>query len=468
FRAFQGIGGAGLFAMAFIIIAELFPPSERGKYQGWVGAVFGISSVLGPWLGGLLTDHATDIIPGIAGWRWVFYVNIPFAALALWFIINKMPSYGHKNNENVKLDYLAALLLIMGLVPLIIVLQLNKDIYGWASPLILTLSALSFACLLLFYFRSKNSANPVLNLNLFKNTVFRTANPPTFLVGAAFMGILTFLPLFLINVQGSNATQAGLGMIPLSAGLLIASILAGQLVSKFHNYRTLLLIGLIIFLIGMYFLSTMDKNTTYTQILLYMFICGIGVGPAMPLYPLAIQNAVEPEVLGQATSANQFFRQIGGAIGASVLGALLASSLSSSFYQLQSDQQTSALSVEDLVQEGAVAVDRAFLEKEKQVTYHLKEWYAHGNVASKAFLLSTDIPVSVKKNIEERTRAQANLTASISDFQKESGAQLQVIKESIKEAFALAIQKLYNYLLYVVALAWLFTWFIQQLPLKKR
>src|SRR5690606_8521873 len=280
------------------------------------------------------TDHATDVIPGIAGWRWVFYVNIPFAALALWFIINKMPFYARENNENIKLDYLAALLLVVGLVPLIIVLQLNKDVYGWTSPLILGLSILSFVCLLLFYFRSKNSANPVLNLSLFKNSVFRTANPPTFLIGAAFMGILIFLPLFLINVQGSNATQAGLGMIPLSAGLLIASILSGQLVSRFDNYRTLLLIGLVIFFIGIYLLSTMDKNTTYTQILIYMFMSGIGAGPAMPLYPLAIQNAVEPEVLGQATSSNQFFRQIGGAIGASILGAILASSLSSSFYQL--------------------------------------------------------------------------------------------------------------------------------------
>src|SRR5690606_14913140 len=133
-------------------------------------------------------------------------------------------------------------------------------------------------------------------------------------------------------------------------------------------------------------------------------------GPAMPLYPLAIQNAVEPEVLGQATSANQFFRQIGGAIGASVLGALLASSLSNSFYQLQSDQQASAISVEDLVQEGAVAVDRAFEKNEKQITYHLHEWYENGNEDSKDFLLSADIPVSVKKSVENGSRTQANLS----------------------------------------------------------
>src|SRR5690606_16699106 len=272
----------------------------------------------------------------------------------------------------------------------------------------------------------------------------------------------------LINVQGSNATQAGLGMIPLSAGLLIASILSGQLVSRFDNYRTLLLIGLVIFFIGIYLLSTMDKNTTYTQILIYMFISGIGVGPAMPLYPLAIQNAVEPEVLGQATSANQFFRQIGGAIGASILGAILASSLSSSFYQLQSDQQTSALSVKDLVEEGSVAVDRAFQENEKQMIDHLNQWYLQGKVESRDYLLSADIPIDIKKSLQENPRTHENLSTSISTFQKASNSQLLTIKESIKEAFATAIQKLYNYLLYVVALAWLFTWLIPQLPLKKK
>src|SRR5690606_9770128 len=342
------------------------------------------------------TDHATDVIPGIAGWRWVFYVNIPFAALALWFIINKMPFYARENNENIKLDYLAALLLVVGLVPLIIVLQLNKDVYGWTSPLILGLSILSFVCLLLFYFRSKNSANPVLNLSLFKNSVFRTVNPPTFLLGAAFMGILIFLPLYLINVQGANATQAGLGMIPLSAGLLIGSISSGQLVSRIGNYKILLLIGGVIFFIGIFLLSTIDASTSYKQILLYMFISGIGIGPAIPLYPLAIQNAVDAKVLGQATSANQFFRQIGGAIGASVLGAILATSLSDSFHQLQNSGKADFVSAEELIQEGSVALNRSFQENDKQVLYHLEEWYANKNPKSRDFLLDKrDVPLSI-------------------------------------------------------------------------
>src|SRR5690606_14783608 len=220
----------------------------------------------------------------------------------------------------------------------------------------------------LFYQRSRKSDNPILNLQLFKNPVFRTANPPTFLIGAAFMGLLMFLPLFLINVQGANATDAGLGMIPLSVGLLLASTLSGQLVSRMGNYRLLLLIGGFIFFIGMYLLSAMDENTSYSQILWYLLICGLGLGPAMPLYPLAIQNAVPKEVLGQATSANQIFRQIGSAIGASVLGAMLTLSLSGSFKEIQSGQNVGNVQLQELMEEGSVAVSRSFQqEREHQL-----------------------------------------------------------------------------------------------------
>lgn len=469
FRAIQGIGGAGLFAMAFIIIAGMFPPSERGKYQGWVGAVFAIASVLGPWLGGILTDQASDIIPGIAGWRWVFYVNLPFGALALWFIINKMPAYKHEDVENTKLDYLAAFLLIIGLAPIVIALQLEKSIYPWTSPLIVGLIFLSLLSISIFYFRSKRSTNPILNLNLFKNSAFRTANPPTFLMGASFMGILIFLPLFLINVQGANATQAGLGMIPLSAGILIASILSGQLVSRMGNYKILLLIGVSIFFIGVFLLSTLNVNTSYNQILLYMFISGIGMGPAMPLYPLAIQNAVDQKVLGQATSANQFFRQIGGAIGASVLGAILATSLSNSFHQLHNENQTDLITANDLMQEGSVAANRSFQKSDSIVIWHLNEWYIHKDLKSRDILLSkNNVPNEVKKDIRDNQPTQINFEKSKNAFQKVSDADLIKLQEAIKGSFAKAIRKIYQYLLYVVALAWLFTWFIPQLPLRKK
>ena len=171
FRAVQGIGGAGLFAMAFIIIADLFPPAERGKYQGFVGAVFGIASVLGPWVGGLLTDHGGAFVPGIAGWRWVFYVNVPFGALALWFIVRRMPPL-LPQGEKQRLDYASALLLIVGLVPLVLALQLDKTAYPWGSWVTLSLVAVGLVCLALFSYRSLHAANPILDFGCSKTRCF--------------------------------------------------------------------------------------------------------------------------------------------------------------------------------------------------------------------------------------------------------------------------------------------------------
>ncbi|WP_400190543.1 MDR family MFS transporter [Hymenobacter sp. B81] len=326
FRAIQGLGGAGLFAMAFIVIADLFPPAERGRYQGFVGAVFGISSVLGPFLGGLLTDHGDNLLPGVAGWRLVFYVNVPLGALALWFIVTHMPAL-RPTAEARRLDYLATLLLITGLVPLIVALQLNKAAYPWTSPLTLGLLAASALLLTLFVLKSLRSANPILELSLFRSRVFSTANAAVFLLGGGFLSLIIFEPLFMVNVLGESATRAGTSLIPLSLGVVSGSMLAGQMVSRFGHYRRWMLAGNALLLLGLFLMSTLSESTTYGQVLLYVFVCGLGAGPSMPLYTLAIQNAIEPQLMGQATSAVQFFRQIGGAVAAAALGTVLTMSL---------------------------------------------------------------------------------------------------------------------------------------------
>jgi MFS family permease len=329
FRAVQGMGGAGLFALAFIIIADLFPPAERGKYQGFVGATFGLASVLGPYAGGLLTDYGSNLIPGVAGWRWVFYVNVPFGALALWFIVNKMPVPAPRRPAP------APRLPVgpaaggrpdsPGDCP-----ATRQTRYGWTSPATLGLFGLSAVSIVLFYLRSVRSDNPILNLTLFGNRVFSTANAAMFLLGAALMGIAVFLPLFMVNVLGVSATRAGVSLIPLSLGMFVGSVGAGQLVARLGNYKILLLAGGLVLLVGVFLLSGLDTGATFGQVSLYMLICGLGLGPSMPLYTLAIQNAVPLQLIGQATSAGQFFRQIGGAIGAAVMGALLTASLAQS------------------------------------------------------------------------------------------------------------------------------------------
>ncbi|SET47632.1 MDR family MFS transporter [Hymenobacter actinosclerus] len=328
FRAIQGLGGAGLFAMAFIVIADLFPPAERGRYQGFVGAVFGTSSVLGPFLGGFLTDNGTGWIPGVAGWRLVFYVNLPLGALALWFILTQMPPLRPRAQPK-PLDYFSMLLLIIGLGSLVIGLQLNKNEYGWTAPLTLGLLATAALMLLLFVRRSLRHPNPILAFSLFKNPVFRTANAALFLLGGAFLGLIIFEPLFMVNVLGETATSAGVSLIPLSMGVVTGSLLAGQMVSRYGHYKRWMLAGLVVLMGGLALLATMPPTVEYRQVLVYLLICGVGLGPSMPLYTLAIQNAVEPQFIGQATSASQFFRQIGGAIAASVLGVILSLGLSS-------------------------------------------------------------------------------------------------------------------------------------------
>ena len=321
FRAIQGLGGAGLFAMAFIIIADLFPPAERGRYSGYTGAVFGTSSVLGPVVGGFLTDKGTNLIPGVEGWRLVFYVNLPIGIAALWFICSFMPPLKPVTQPK-KFDFISAVLLITGLGPLVVALQLNKAVYGWTSPITLGLFAWSAVVLTLFVIRSLKNENPILNLGLFKNEVFRKGNGALFVLGGAFLGVIIFEPLFMVNVLGRTATQAGISLIPLSLGVVSASLLSGQMVSRFGHYKYWMLTGVCILLTGLFLLYTMPADVQYHQVLIYLGICGLGLGPTMPLYTLAIQNATDPRLVGQATSASQFFRQIGGAVVASVLGTI--------------------------------------------------------------------------------------------------------------------------------------------------
>lgn len=321
-RALQGLGGAGLFAMAFIIIADLFPPRERGKYQGFVGGVFGVASVLGPLVGGFLTDHGDGLVPGVAGWRWVFYVNVPFGALALWFVLRRMPPLVPPAKG--RLDGAGAVLLVGGLVPLLLALQLDKAAHSWGSPS--TLGLFAAAALLLggFVWRSLHTADPLLDLGLFRDRVFSVSIAALTCYGAAFIGLIVFLPLFLVNVTGVSATGAGAAMIPLSLGIVVGSTVSGQLVSRWGRYKPFMVGGGVVLAGSMFLLTTMGAGTSAGTVALYMVLCGLGAGPSMPLYTLAVQNAVDARKLGQATSASQFFRQMGGVAGAAVMGALMA------------------------------------------------------------------------------------------------------------------------------------------------
>ncbi|MBC6609905.1 MFS transporter [Hymenobacter sp. BT507] len=407
FRGIQGLGGAGLFALAFIIIADLFPPAERGKYQGFTGAVFGTSSVLGPFLGGLLTDHGTGWIPGVAGWRLVFYVNLPLGALALWFILTYMPKLAPQETGR-RLDYLAALLLLVGLVPLVVALQLNKATYPWTSPLTLGLLVGAAVSLVLFVLRSLRSDNPILAFSLFENPVFRAANVAIFLLGGAFLGLVIFVPLFMVNVMGVSATKAGISLIPQSLGVVTGSVVAGQMVSRFGHYKRWMLGGGVVLLTGLSLLATMPEGVSYTRVLVYLAICGLGLGPTMPLYTLAIQNAVEQPLMGQATSASQFFRQIGGAITTALLGTVLTLTLAQS---LPAAAQATA------------------------------------GAASRTAATTSDSPT---------------LSPELAAAPSAAGP-----TPAVRHAFSKAIHRVYLVVIVLASLGWAATWFVPERPLRK-
>lgn len=345
FRGLQGAGGGGLFAMTFIVIADLFTPAERGRYQGLVGAVFGIASVLGPLVGGLLTDHAGGWIPGVEGWRWVFYVNVPIGGLALWFIVRRMPRLDPPG-ERLRPDLVGGVLLLAGLVPLVFSLQMDKRRYPWlpvlAGPEHSVVEAwgtsIAFVVgvlgLTAFVRRSRRVRSPILDFSLFENRVFRTANIATFFIGAAFMSVSIFLPLFLVNVLGVSATRAGAALIPFSLGIVVGATLSGQLVHK-TGYRRPIIGGALLFLGTVILLATMGPDVPYGRVTLYMVLAGLGAGPGMPLFTLAVQNAVDVRLVGQATSASQFFRQTGATVGAAVMGTVLGTTLGIAFAALE-------------------------------------------------------------------------------------------------------------------------------------
>lgn len=363
FRFLQGAGGGGIFAMTFIVIADLFTPAERGKYQGYVGAVFGIASVLGPVIGGLLTDHAGGVLPGVEGWRWVFYVNVPIGGAALWLIVRRMPML-EPHGETRRPDFLGGALLVAGLVPLVLSLQLDKRAYPWAGGVTLGLFAVGALLLTAFVLRSRGSPSPILDLGLFANRVFRTGNVASFFVGASFMAVTIFLPLYLVNVLGVSATRAGAALIPFSLGLVFAATLSGQLVAKI-GYRRQIVGGLAVFLAAVLLLSRIGPDVAYARVTLYMILAGLGVGPSMALFTLAIQNAVEVRFVGQATSAAQFFRQTGATVGAALMGTVLATTLGIAFAAVElptSPDASPTPSIEQLVATGGADLPRDVVE----------------------------------------------------------------------------------------------------------
>ncbi|AFZ65703.1 MDR family MFS transporter [Deinococcus peraridilitoris] len=333
FRGLQGVGAAALTSIAFAIIADLFAPADRARYQGLFGAVFGLSSVIGPLLGGFLTDNIS--------WRWVFYVNVPIGLVALSFIATRMPILA--SGLKPKIDLLGSVLIVLFSVPLLLALTWGSDsVYSWTSPTILGLFALSAASLVAFLFAEARHESPVLPLTLFRNPTFTWSVIARFLIGAGFLGAILFLSLYLVNVKGVTATAAGTATIPLTMGIIAGAIGSGQVASRVGYYKFLMLGGLAVATVAFWWLSTMNVDTPYWAVVARMVALGLGLGPALPLYTLALQNAVKPYEIGVATSSGTFFQQMGSTMGAAVFGAILTAGLTSEFKANLAEVQRSA------------------------------------------------------------------------------------------------------------------------------
>jgi EmrB/QacA subfamily drug resistance transporter len=317
FRGFQGIGGGMLMSMAFTTIADIFTPLERGRYQGYTGAVWGISSVVGPVVGGFLTDHI--------GWRWVFFVNLPFAIAAFWVIACYLPA--KRTPAEGRVDYLGIGLLSAALVPLLLGLTWGGSTYPWdAWP---TLSLLGAALLFgtLFVRWELRAEAPLLDLGLFKNPTFLVANLTGFLNTAGMYAAILYLPLYMQSVKGETASGSGLVLTPLMLGLIVTSTLAGQAVSRTGRYKPFIVAGAALMVGAQLLTSRLSLDTPLWLAFAFMVLLGLALGPINSLLTLAVQNATPRSQLGMATSANQFFRQIGSTVSATVFGALMSTYL---------------------------------------------------------------------------------------------------------------------------------------------
>jgi EmrB/QacA subfamily drug resistance transporter len=315
FRGIQGIGAGVITGIIFAVIGDIFPPAQRAKFQGLFAAVFGISSVFGPTLGGWITDNLS--------WRWVFYVNLPVGLLAIAVLLLEFPYFRPAGVKRV-IDWGGVATLIAGLVPLLLALTWVSQ-YGWSAPRVLIGLVIAVVMLAAFLAIESRAAEPILSLALFRNRIFSVSALAVFMTGMGMFGSILFIPLFMQGVIGVSATQSGTLLTPLMLTLIVGSIVSGQLTGRTGRYRILAIGGLAIMAVGMILLAGMGVDTARGGVVRNMIVVGLGLGLTMPIYTLVVQNAVDRRMIGAATAATQFFRQIGGAVGAAVFTSIMLS-----------------------------------------------------------------------------------------------------------------------------------------------
>jgi EmrB/QacA subfamily drug resistance transporter len=488
-RALQGAGSASVFTSAFAVVADLFSPRERGKYSGLFGAVFGISSLVGPLLGGFITDNF--------GWHWVFFVNLPLGLLALIFMALKMPRLKPTLIGPQRLDVIGLLLLALGVVPLLIGLSLGRPTlrpheFGllWTSPACLALLIGGLLGLSLFVAFELRVAQPLVNLRLLKERTVAFGNASVFFLGGVFLTPMVFLPLFMVNVVGVTNTASGLTISPLVLGVVAGNILSGQLVSRLGRYKILMLASLITQLFGLLVMATtLTPNSTQTEVTLKMVLLGLGMGPTIPLYTIAIQNAVAPNDIGGATSMMTFCRQLGASVGLALVGSFFATTLSSRL-TVEIPLATQGLP-ENMVArflspagdgETAVGAQRFDAEKVKQKIRDELEGAKslglraiNGETLARTLVSGSALASDHLKRVaaaggatneSERLELAREIEAAVATAWARAEPAIDAVSVALKACFTSAIQKVYWVALCLALAALLLTWFLPEKPLR--
>ncbi len=320
-RALQGLGAGGLITLALAIIGDVISPRERGRYQGYFGAVFGLSSVVGPLLGGFFTEQLS--------WRWVFYINLPVGVVALVVTSVVLDIPFHRRNHRV--DYIGAAIIVAGTSALLLALSLGGKAhnggFAWGSTQIVGLFIIAAVLGTAFVLWEGHAEEPILPLRLFRNKVFTVANVIGFILGFTMFGAIVYLPLYLQVVRGASPTMSGLELLPLMVGVLSASIGSGRIITKIGRYKMFPIIGMVLTALGFFLMSLVQEQTPYASLAGAMLVIGLGMGCVMQVLVLAIQNSVPYRDLGVGTSSNAFFRSMGSSIGVAVFGALVTNML---------------------------------------------------------------------------------------------------------------------------------------------
>jgi EmrB/QacA subfamily drug resistance transporter len=418
FRGIQGVGAGVMMANAFTVIGDIFPPAERGKYQGFMSAVFGLSSIIGPTLGGYITDTLS--------WHWVFFINVPLGVVVILLFIFFFPNFRPDNLKH-NIDYPGLVILILTVVPIMLALSWGGVEYPWSSLQIIGMFVFSAVALILFIFAEKRSKEPILPLSLFRNRIVAISELVIFFTAFGMFGGIIFIPLFFQGVLGATATTSGSFLTPMMLGMVAGSFFSGQMLSRAGgHYRIQGIIGLAIMGAGMTLLSRMTVETSYGSAVVNIVITGFGLGITIPLYTIAVQNAVPYNMLGVATSSTAFFRSIGGSVGLAIFGSVMNNRFASEF------------------------TDRLPSVVKTMVPAKELEVLAHNPQA----LMSPEAQEQLRGIIEQIGPQGAELFQQV----------LQVLRQSLDSA----LSQVFLFALLAVAIAFLINLFIKEIPLRKQ